>query len=79
MTVSTIHQILGRINAAPAKSPIAVFDVGRSGHADAMFAATAYVARQRGNPDLIGVFHKDNNPVSVELAIRRRINAYSKD
>lgn len=58
--------ILGRIEVAESHSPIAVFKV--EGALKSFFAQTVEVQRliKRGRPQLVGVYDKTYNPVTVK-------------
>lgn len=74
MSISTVEIIMGRIESATDKSPIAVFRLAKKcGKLKAVFGATAITQQQinSGHKDLIGVFHK-----SMDLsAVKRQLQA----
>lgn len=73
---------MGRIKAAPIKSPIAVFQpdskYDRSmGLLNAVFGSTTETKKwiESGNPKLVGVFDKKMDPDKVKRVLEKTISA----
>jgi len=77
MTISAIDLIMRRISVTERESPLAVFLTPDHMFMDCVFANTVNTqARIRNcDPDLIGIFHRDINPVHIMRRLRSYANS----